>query len=58
MDHAHSLHAGNRGDFIVRSPRETDAVGTALKGAFSSRIDLPTDMRHALEQLDRIPIGR
>jgi len=41
------------GEQIVRPPRVTDDVGTALRGAFPAGAGLPDDMAELLRKLNR-----
>lgn len=43
-------HAGEQ---VVRSPRPTDAVGQALRGAIPAGAGLPEDILALLTRLDR-----
>ncbi len=41
------------GDYVVGSPRTTDAIGHALRGAFAAS-HLPDDLLMLLRRLDRV----
>ena len=43
------------GDFVVRTPRVSDAIGQTLKNVYSTR-GLPDDMRALLSEIDRAAI--
>lgn len=46
-------HTEQNGGYIVRRPRSTDAIGLTLTLAFVDDADLPSDMQHALDAIDR-----
>lgn len=49
----HHTGKANRGDYIVRSPRPTDALGHALRGVFSDP-QLPEEFLVLLRRLERV----
>ncbi|WP_203310775.1 hypothetical protein [Sphingomonas beigongshangi] len=50
----HHSEKPRRGDYVVRRPRSTDALGHTLRGAFSDT-GVPDDMLDLLGKLDRLP---
>jgi hypothetical protein len=51
--HVHPAGKASQGDYIVRRPRATDALGHALRGVFGDT-QLPDDLRVLLHRLDRV----
>ena len=51
--HTHHVGKAKRGDYIVRSPRPTDALGHALRGVFGDT-PLPDDLLVLLRRLERV----
>lgn len=49
----HSADKGIRGDYVVRRPRATDALGHALRGVYPS-VPGPHDFDDLLKRLDRV----
>lgn len=47
----HHLGKAKRGDYVVRTPRPTDALGLALRGVFHDT-PLPEDLVMLLRRLD------
>ena len=45
-------HAGD--GVVVRRPRESDAVGSALRNAFAPDQGMPRDFMHSLDAIDRV----
>lgn len=56
---ANAAHMPNpdSAELIVRTPRSTDVLGAALRGAYGERCDLPEDMLGALRRLDAAAPG-
>lgn len=50
----HHSEKPRRGDYVVRHPRSTDALGHTLRGAFGDT-DVPDDMLDLLGKLNRLP---
>jgi len=44
---------GRPNDYVVRGPRQTDAMGYVLRGAFVETT-LPDDLMMLLQRLDRV----
>jgi hypothetical protein len=51
---AHHSKKSRGNDYVVRSPRSTDALGHSLRGAFGDT-GMPDDMLILLGKLDRLP---
>lgn len=53
MGHAAHHHPGEprKGDYVIRRPRSTDALGHALRGVYGG-LDLPDDMAGLLRRID------
>ncbi|MBX8843731.1 MAG: hypothetical protein NDI74_01245 [Sphingomonas sp.] len=49
---AHPVEKSRQGDYVVRRPRSTDALGHSLRGAFGSS-DMPDDFAMLLKRIDR-----
>lgn len=49
----HHPGKARHGDYVVRSPRPTDALGHALRGVFSDT-SLPDDLLVLLRRLERV----
>lgn len=45
--------AANGNEQVVRRPRATDAIGSALRGVFGADSGLPADMARLLQRLER-----
>lgn len=50
----HMVHRDENGQQTVRSPRVTDVIGYALRGAFDEPRGLPEDMLQMLRKMDRV----
>lgn len=48
----HAVEKSRQGDYVVRRPRSTDALGHTLRGAFGSP-DMPDDFATLLKRIDR-----
>jgi hypothetical protein len=48
-----SVEKSRQGDYVVRRPRSTDALGHALRGAFVNSAT-PDDMARLLQRIDCI----
>ncbi|GKS02382.1 hypothetical protein [Sphingomonas aquatilis] len=49
---AHPVEKSRQGDYVVRRPRSTDALGHSLRGAFGSP-GIPDDFEVLLKRIDR-----
>lgn len=49
----HLSGKAKHGDYVVRTPRPTDALGHALRGVFNDT-PLPDDLQALLDRLDRV----
>ncbi len=49
----HHMGKARYGDYVVRSPRATDAIGHALRGVFG-HAPLPDDLSMLLRRIDRL----
>ncbi|WP_165800878.1 MULTISPECIES: hypothetical protein [Bacteria] len=49
---AQPVEKSRQGDYVVRRPRSTDALGHSLRGTFGCS-DLPEDFAMLLKRIDR-----
>ncbi|MCP3734827.1 hypothetical protein M9979_08080 [Sphingomonas sp. RP10(2022)] len=49
----HPAAKARTGDYVVRRPREADALGHALRGVFGET-PMPRDLTALLQRLDRV----